>query len=126
MNTIIVAGSRNFTNREVIFAVLDKVAKQLLDMDIVPPNSIRIIHNANRGVEALSTEWAISRLCDYDEYPPNWIRFKDEANNIAHTKMILEDPDILVAFPETDENLIKKAMFAQIKVIKVTSNETGL
>ena len=121
MKTVLVSGSRDFTNKEVLFAVLDKVTKELLGGwdTLPPPDSVRIIHGANRGVEMMSTDWARARLCDYDEFPANWTRFKKEANSISYTKMILEDPDVLIAFPGTDANLISKAKFAQIKVIEV-------
>lgn len=87
------------------------------------PSDIEIINGAAKGVDAVSTDWAIVNWCRFREYPADWDRYKKAAGPIRNSEMLKkEKPDLVIAFPLPDSigtyDMIRKAKAAKIEVLE--------
>jgi hypothetical protein len=87
------------------------------------PNDIIIINGAAKGVDEVSSEWAIVNWCKYFEFPANWKKYGKAAGHIRNKQMLNEGkPDVVLAFPggKGTANMVKQAEESGIPVIRVT------
>jgi hypothetical protein len=84
----IVCGGRDFSDRKMVFAVLDK-----LDVG-------HVIEGGAKGADSLAREWAIARCRPFTEYTANWAEHGRGAGPRRNAEMLTEQfIDAVVAFP---------------------------
>lgn len=95
---VLVCGGREYTNRDKVFDVLDKIHNKY--------TIERIIHGDAEGADTLAREWAVENEIIREEYPAKWKTFKKEgrlvksAGPIRNQEMFNKSsPDLVVAFP---------------------------
>lgn len=123
---ILVCGGRNYNNRARIFQVLDDVCYDrgwITEKDgngNYLPN-VTIINGAAKGADYWSTEWAVVNWTGLKEYPANWELYGRPAGHIRNKEMLLEAPDLVVAFPggKGTAHMVKIAKAAGIEVIEI-------
>ena len=89
---LLVCGGREFTDRDFVFATLDRVdARRQVFL---------LIHGAARGADTLAEEWAKARGVSYAPNPARWAELGRRAGPIRNQEMLdLWAPDGVVAFP---------------------------
>ena len=94
---VLVCGSRDFADRDLLYAKLDEVRERLGDIPM------RVISGAARGADRLGAEWAANRGVPADEYPAQWDRYGKSAGYRRNEQMLREGrPHLVVAFPQGD------------------------
>jgi hypothetical protein len=88
---VLVTGGRSFSNRTLLFAVLDG-----LHADHV---FTTLIHGGASGADRMAGEWAASRCIPVEAYPADWQKYGRAAGPIRNQRMIDRKPDMVVAFP---------------------------
>jgi hypothetical protein len=86
---VIVAGSRDFKDSSLIFAVLDHLHSR--------HGFTAIVCGMAQGPDLIGKEWADSRGIEVMEFPANWKKYKNAAGPIRNSEMA-EVADFLVAF----------------------------
>jgi hypothetical protein len=87
---ILVCGGRDYSNRAVVFAMLDK-----LNVGVV-----EICHGGARGADFLAGEWAKARGVPCTVFYAKWDTYGKRAGPIRNQQMLDEfKPDLTVAFP---------------------------
>lgn len=87
---VLICGSRNWTDREMIKRQLENL----------PKGSI-VIHGACRGADRIAGEVAKSLGLTVHEYPAEWDRYGKRAGILRNMEMFdNEDPDIVYAYHE--------------------------
>ena len=86
---IIVAGSRNFTDRDFLFKKLDLLTSKL--------SRVRIITGGAKGADRLAQDWAFSRGHTVVNYHADWDRHGKAAGPIRNEEMA-QVGESLVAF----------------------------
>lgn len=86
---IIVTGGRNYSNKEMVWIVLDSL------------KPTEIIHGGASGADQLASRYAIERKINQKTYRADWDRYGKSAGPIRNQLMISEnkDADLVVAFP---------------------------
>lgn len=123
---ILVCGGRDYNNRSMVFKTLDKICYErdwITEKDEhgnYLPNVI-IVNGAAKGADYWSTEWAVVNWTRLKEYPANWQLYGRAAGHIRNKEMLLECPDLVVAFPggKGTANMVKIAKKAGIEVIEI-------
>lgn len=90
---VIVCGSRDFTDKETCFRVLD----QLLGEN---PN-VEIISGHAKGTDQLGEEYAALRGISTKVFPPDWKRYGRGAGPIRNREMLsyaMEESPLMIAF----------------------------
>lgn len=77
---VIVAGSRNFRDRNFLFQKLDTLTARLR-LPVIAQG-----HAA--GADRLAIEWADSRLVPYKNFPADWERYGKKAGPIRNQEMV--------------------------------------
>lgn len=89
---MLVCGSRNWANGELLYHCLDKIA-EVLRVDVV-------IEGEARGADTMARNWAARRAIPVETYPANWHGDGLGAGPIRNRRMLTEGkPDLVVAFP---------------------------
>lgn len=99
IGVVLVCGGRDYSDRERVFRVLDRVAQR------VEISAIR--HGAARGADALAGEWARARGIPEQPFPADWRTHGKRAGPLRNAAMLAEQgagtPDRVVvcgvAFP---------------------------
>ena len=88
---ILVCGSRNYTDREKIWKVLDGYSAHY---------KVHLIEGGARGADTFAAEWATARyLTRHERYPANWNRFGRRAGFIRNRQMLEQGkPELVLAF----------------------------
>jgi hypothetical protein len=78
------------------------------------PNGITIINGKARGVDTVSTDWAVVNWCEFKEFPADWTRYGRAAGPIRNKQMLDEGrPDQVMAFlakgSKGTKNMIEQA-----------------
>ena len=112
---VLVTGSRELTNRQLVFNTLDRIR----------PSSI--VHGAARGADKLSGDWAEENNVSEFAYPAQWSRYGRAAGVIRNSEMLeKEKPDLVIAFllpgSRGTADMVRKARQAgvTVKVIPLT------
>ena len=114
MIRLLVCGSRDWTNKEVIRE------------EIVKLNPSVIIEGGARGADKIAREIAIELEIDVMEYPAEWDKYEEGAGPIRNQQMLDEAyPNLVLAFPLPDSrgtwDMIRRARAAGIEV-KIIEN----
>ncbi len=89
---VLVCGGRDYTNKEFVYKILDK-------LDAEAPIT-EIIHGDAYGADSLAQSWAIERGRIQTPFPADWVRYGKPAGAIRNREMIAAcPPDYVVAFP---------------------------
>jgi len=118
MKRPIVCGGRDFTDREWVYAHLDRLHKQY--------SFHRIIQGGARGVDELARDWCASRMVEYDNVPADWKTLGNAAGPIRNQRMVDEyRPDGCIAFPggRGTADMMSRAMVANLPTIMITRGE---
>ncbi len=88
---LLVCGSRDYTDRERVWSVLDRVnAKRPLGV---------VIHGAARGADTLAGEWAEAREVEVWRFPAKWGEDGRGAGHLRNQRMLdVGKPEGVVAF----------------------------
>lgn len=86
---VIIAGSRDFNNYELL--------KKECDTYLSTYKNVVIISGGARGADSLGERYAKERGYEIDRYPANWDEFGKSAGYIRNTEMA-DNADILIAF----------------------------
>ena len=95
MTRVIVAGSRNFTDKERLYKVLDNRLASIKD-------DVEIISGHCRGADMLGEQYAKEHGIPLVLFPADWDRYGKRAGYIRNDKMARyasEKDGILIAFP---------------------------
>lgn len=94
---ILVTGSREWTNRDVIYHVLDHYLTVARFRD--EPQLV-IVHGAcPRGADKIADEWCEERAVPPERYPADWNRYGSAAGQLRNLDMVHLGADVCVAFP---------------------------
>lgn len=108
---IIVCGGRNYYNRAVVFAALDKLhASRGVEF---------LIQGVGNGADYLAWQWAEARGVPCGSYPAYWDEHGKRAGPIRNQEMVDEGrPDGVVAFPggKGTADMVRRAEAAGLKV----------
>lgn len=114
---VIIAGSRNYTDRDEFMAHMGEIMVQyrpMLDENIV------VISGGARGVDKLGEYWADFHGYEILEFIPEWDKYGRRAGFIRNAQMA-ENADVLIAFwdgvSKGTENMINIARKRGLKVI---------
>ena len=113
---VLIAGGRDFADRELLFETLDRLhAERRITV---------VIHGAARWADTLADEWAKERGIDVNAKPPDWKRHGRAAGPIRNGEMLKNRPDLVVAFPggKGTANRVKQATNAGIEIVLVGCN----
>jgi hypothetical protein len=91
MSKVLVTGGRGFSDREVLFRVLDGIHN---DTGIT-----HLIHGAARGADSLAGQWARERGVQEVACPANWNVHGRRAGYLRNRAMAELQPELVVAFP---------------------------
>jgi len=78
---IVIFGSRNFSDYELLKKVCDKIIRKL------SPSSVTIISGAARGADTLGERYANEKGYDLERYPAEWDRYGKSAGYRRNEKM---------------------------------------
>lgn len=110
---VLVSGDRNFTDTELLYSVLDDLAKvEVIDV---------IIEGDARGADRMAGYWARKNRVDLLLFPADWNTFGKSAGYIRNKQMLVEGkPDLVIAFLAPDskgtKNMIEQAREAGVEV----------
>lgn len=110
---ILVTGGRNFANRPLLTATLDRLHAER-------PITL-VIHGAARGADTLAGEWAVMNGVLFQAYAADWERYGRSAGPRRNGEMLAEKPDLVVAFPggAGTEDMKRRARGAGLEVLEV-------
>lgn len=118
---ILVCGGRNFSDRDLVFDALYKIAPER------PPDEYgntlpdcTIIHGGAKGADSIADEWAVVNWTGLEIYKADWNTHGKAAGAIRNRRMLRDGkPDVVVAFPggRGTADMVKIAQAAGIKVI---------
>lgn len=123
---IIIAGSRNFHNYNIVEGICNKIIAELLQKDC--NRTFVIVSGHAKGGDMLGEEYAQRHGLPIELYPANWARDGRAAGIIRNRKMA-EVADELIAFWDGTSNGtanmigIAKSRNMRCTVVKVEINE---
>ncbi|MGB1215024.1 MAG: DUF2493 domain-containing protein [Pikeienuella sp.] len=109
---VLVCGSRDFTNTEVVYRFLSREHKRLR-FDVV-------IEGDARGVDRMAGFWARKNNIDNLKFRADWKAHGRAAGPIRNQRMLDEGkPDLLIAFPggRGTADMIRRAKEAGVEVL---------
>jgi hypothetical protein len=86
---VIVAGGRDFTNFELLFAALNELSKEV--------NITEIVSGTAKGADSLGECWANLSKIPVKQFTPDWKTYGKSAGPIRN-KSMAEHGDILILF----------------------------
>lgn len=88
-----IVGSRNISDKDLIYTILDKVKAKLVSQD----KSLQIISGGAKGVDSIAEDWA--KLNDVDAliFIPQWIKYGKRAGFIRNED-IVKRSNYVIAF----------------------------
>lgn len=91
MMRVLVCGGRGFSDRTLLFGVLDGIRKQ--------HGPLHIIEGAAFGADMLAAQWAIENDQALEEFPADWKSHGRAAGPIRNQQMLADGkPEMAVAF----------------------------
>lgn len=120
--TVLVCGGRDYTDRNKVFEVLDRLH---IGMRIDT-----IVHGAASGADYFANLWARRRGVSQQRFPVNkedWRRLGNAAGPIRNGVMLkVSRPDMVVAFPggRGTLDMVTKAKAAKVPVMEVLRDGT--
>lgn len=122
----LVCGGRDWHERDVTFAILDRVHQQY--------NITTVIHGAANGADTLADQWARSRGIPVEPYPADWQPASlngrlDRGAGYARNQRMLQEgrPDIVVAMPggRGTKDMMRRARQAGVSVLNFEAARRG-
>ena len=109
---VLVCGSRDYSDRERMFYVLDEVLMEAAQMD----DGITLIHGCARGADSLADAWSwLAHPVTVERYPADWDRYGKRAGYIRNRRMLDEGkPDMVIAFYSSVEKSRGTSMMVDI------------
>jgi len=111
LERILVCGGRDYSDRAMLFGVLDMQAEE------TPIHAI--IQGGAKGADELARQWCYSRRCRMENFPADWRTHGKAAGPIRNQQMIDEGrPTMVFAFPggRGTADMIRRAKVAGIPV----------
>jgi hypothetical protein len=119
---VLITGGRDYQNKAVVYAVLDRLS-QNPDID-----QIVVMHGAARGADSLAHQWCLDRGVEPLPMPADWNTYKRAAGPIRNREMLeAGPPDRVIAFPGGvgTENMVHQSHKRGIPVWRVTDTGSG-
>jgi len=112
---VIVCGGRDYDNEEFVWKVLDCLFKE----------GLVIIQGGARGADSFAKNWAENHDVENREFEADWNRYGRAAGHKRNTKMLEEDPHVVVAFPggPGTENMVNQAHARGVLVLDLRMEE---
>lgn len=111
---VLVTGGRNYTDRERLYAVLDRLHREAwIDC---------LIQGGANGADKLAREWCEDRRVQYENYPADWESHGSFAGPMRNKQMLDEGrPHSVIAFPggRGTADMVRKARKAGVEVIEI-------
>jgi len=113
---ILVTGGRKFSDRELLFATLDRLHAE--------KHIALVIHGDAQGTDRLAGDWAQSRGIPVLARPADWKRYGRAVGPVPNRQMLADNPNLVVAFPggAGTQNMIEIARKLGIPVILTDSH----
>lgn len=115
MTRVLVCGGRDFNDRELVFAELDRLNERSA--------ILCIIEGGARGADYLAAQWSAKReLSEHARFSADWALYGKAAGPIRNQRMLDEGkPDLVVAFPggTGTADMVRRATAAGIEIIEV-------
>lgn len=90
---VLVCGDRNWTNEDLIFAVLDQIDNS------GEGNQISVlIEGEAKGADLIGRRWAELHHVPFSPYPADWELHGRAAGPIRNQQMLTAKPDLVLAF----------------------------
>jgi hypothetical protein len=112
---VLVCGGRDYSDRDRVFAVLDK-----LDGG---PGIDTIIEGGARGADRLAREWAYFQNVPCAVFEADWENQGSFAGPARNKRMLDEGkPDLVIAFPggRGTADMVRKARKAGVEVVEIS------
>jgi len=108
---VLVCGGRNFNNHRAVYEALDQLN----------PKPTVIIHGDCSGADRLADNWADARGVTTSVYPADWAKHGKVAGLVRNEQMLMEPPDLVLAFPGGNgtADMVARAKDANVPVIEV-------
>ena len=114
MTRVLVCGGRNYSDRERLFAVLDKFHAEV-GIDT-------IIEGGAKGADQLAAIWSDRPGVELERFEADWENQGSFAGPMRNTRMLNEGmPDLVIAFPggRGTADMVKKARRAGVQVVEI-------
>ena len=115
---LVVAGTREYSNRDEIFARLDKYHQRCKDAG----TELIIIEGEARGPDLISRKWAETRGVPFRSYPADWDEYGKAAGFIRNEEMAKAGTHVL-AFWDGQSNgtndMIERGLKHQRRVLVI-------
>lgn len=114
LQRVIVCGGRDYSNRELLFEVLD-VAHATNPFEA-------LIHGNAKGADQLADEWAAERAVKTLTFTPLWEEHGKAAGPMRNQKMLdTGKPHLVIAFPggRGTADMVRRAQAAGVPVVFV-------
>jgi hypothetical protein len=114
---VLVCGDRNWSNWELLYEVLEWFPITFL------------VTGGAKGADTIAEAYAFGRGFSYRVHHADWNAYGRAAGPIRNTRMLEEDPDLVIAFHDDlskskgTKNMVKQAQKAGVVVITV--NDAG-
>jgi hypothetical protein len=110
----LVTGGRDFADAEYVAKVLDSIH------DKEPFREV--IHGDARGLDRIAGAWATMNGINVRAMPADWARHGRAAGPQRNARMLLQKPDVLIAFPggKGTADMVQKATLAGVRVVFAT------
>lgn len=113
MSTVLVCGSHTSGSRRIVFDYLDRLHAQ-------KPIAL-LVEGGAKIIDSYAYDWAQSRGVTTLTVVADWWVDGLEAGPLRNTEMLLERPDLVVAFPggPGTRNMMRQAKLAGVEVLDV-------
>lgn len=111
---VLVCGGRNYRDRQRVFA-------ELLSLHLRIPITL-VIHGGASGADGLAHSWAERFGVQSKVFQAAWDKHGKAAGPIRNSQMLLENPDLVLAFPggRGTADMVNKAKNAGVQVLFIT------
>jgi hypothetical protein len=114
MTRILVTGSRNWTDPDVITRILDFALQHQTTLSI-------LVGDCPTGVDRITFDWAAVNEVPVTRYEAHWLEEGRAAGPLRNQRMVDARPHVCIAFPLGESrgtrDCVKRAEAAGIKVI---------
>lgn len=118
---VIVTGGRGYSLRDVVFAALDTVVRELRPADA----SIRlvVVEGGAAGADLLARSWVLERADAghvSETHPADWTRHGNRAGPIRNEEMVAAGAQLCLAFPggRGTADCVRRCIAAGIPVVR--------
>lgn len=116
--TLMICGSRHFTNYKIFKKCMGIVLDKFKEDDI---KIEKVISGGANGADTLAERWAKEQQYPFQAYYAEWDSFGRKAGPIRNSKMV-KDADFVVAFPYetstgTHDSITKTRSFPEKKLL---------